>query len=177
MEPYRKTVFVWNEPKPVISVPERLHFWSVREATLPLLHDLVEVAMANSLDRHDQKSVAEYGAAAVAKRFLADVDDYFGYQMAWWQFAANEKQELVGFLLPVIYPGEQRSGLEEATLYYIGVLPEHRGHGYGYDLLCQATRTMQQAGVWRIYCDTDIENIPMIKAFQRAGYEPEAGGD
>lgn len=53
------------------------------------------------------------------------------------------------------------------------VLPERRGNGYAYDLLCQCTRIMQEVGVWRIYCDTDVLNTPMIATFKRAGYQQE----
>ena len=173
MAHYQKKVFVWNEPKPLLTVPSRLQFRPVTEPDRPLLLELLESAMAASLDRHDQEAAARVGGVAAARKFLEEVDEHFGYHLEWWQFGANEADEIVGFSLPVIYPGEQRNGFEEATLYYIGVLPEHRGHGYGFDLLCQATRLMQQVGVWRIYCDTDVLNVPMIKAFERAGYEPE----
>ena len=93
--------------------------------------------------------------------------------MAWWQLAYDADVELVGFVLPVIFPDCAKNGLEEGTVYYIGVLPEKWGEGYAYDLLCQCTHLLQEIGVWRIYCDTDVYNAPMIATFQKAGYVQE----
>ena len=173
MEPYEKVVYVWNEPRPPVLVPERLHFHSIDEESFPILLQAVSQAMALSLDRHDLAEVARMGASEAARQFLAGADEAFGYELAWWQLGYDQAGDVVGFLLPVIYPGEQRNGLEEATIYYIGVTPNHRGKGYGIDLLYRATQTMQQVGVWRIYCDTDVKNTPMIKSFQQVGYEQQ----
>jgi len=38
-------------------------------------------------------------------------------------------------------------------------------------LLLRATSVLQDIGVWRIFADTDVENIPMRNAFEKAGYE------
>ena len=62
-------------------------------------------------------------------------------------------------------------GLEEATIYYIGVLPEYRGRGFATDLLSKGTRVLQDVGVWRVFCDTDANNLPMISTFKRVGYQ------
>lgn len=173
METYQKIVYVWNEPKPKIDVPNRLTFHSLAEASMDILIDAVGQAMANSLDRSDQKAVAEYGARAVAERFVGEADEYFDYEPLWWQLAYDQDNELAGFVQPVLFPDCQKDGLEEATIYYIGVLPNKRGKGYAYDLLCQCTRILQGVGVWRIYCDTDIYNVPMIETFKRVGYQQE----
>lgn len=173
MEEYRKVVYVWNEPRAKISVPTRLTFRSVNEETLGVLIDAVGRVLADSLDRSDQKSVAELGAQEAARQFVAEAADYFGYELSWWQLAYDDGGELVGFVQPVIYPDCRKDGLEEATIYYVGVLPEQRGKGYAYDLLCRCTHILQEIGVWRIYCDTDLLNTPMIRTFLKAGYERE----
>ena len=54
---------------------------------------------------------------------------------------------------------------------YIGVVPEKRGKAYSMDLLLKATQILQDAGIWRISCDTDAENTPMQRAFEKAGYD------
>lgn len=73
-------------------------------------------------------------------------------------------------MLPVVIAGKQREGLQEGTIFHVGVLPEQRGRGHGHELLAQATRTLLAVGVWRIFCDTAANNAPMIAAFRRAGY-------
>ena len=53
---------------------------------------------------------------------------------------------------------------------YLAVLPEHRGHGYINDILAEGTRILAQHQIPRIRASTDLGNIPMANAFQRAGY-------
>jgi ribosomal protein S18 acetylase RimI-like enzyme len=79
-----------------------------------------------------------------------------------------------GFVLPVVYEGCSRGGLDEATIYHIGVAPAHRGAGIGRLLLRRATRVLVSHGVWRIFygvwrifCDTPATNEPMIHLFEQ----------
>ncbi|MEM7133816.1 MAG: GNAT family N-acetyltransferase [Chloroflexota bacterium] len=173
MEEYKKVVYVWNEPNAKLVVPTRLQFRPVDEDSIDILIDAVGQSMIGSLDRSDKKMLAENPPNVAAKNFVDEAAEYFNYDLSWWQLAYDQNDELVGFVQPVVFPDCQKDGLEEATIYYIGVLPEQRGHGYGYDLLCQCTRALQEVGVWRIYCDTDVYNASMIKTFERAGYVQE----
>lgn len=91
---------------------------------------MVASVMESSLDTSDRKKVVENGATKAAEKFLAEAEEYFSYQDAWWQIGFDHDGEPVGFVLPVIYPGATRDGLEEATLYYIGVLPKYRQQGF-----------------------------------------------
>ena len=77
---------------------------------------------------------------------------------------------MAGFVLPVIYDGCSRDGLDEATIYHMGVAPAHRGTGIGRLLLRHATQRLVSHGVWRIYCDTSSNNEPMIHLFEREGW-------
>src|SRR6266542_5622523 len=74
------------------------------------------------------------------------------------------------FVLPVIYDGCALDGLDEATIYHMGVSPAHRGTGSGRLLLRHATRLLVEHGVWRIYCDTPSNNEPMIHLFESDGW-------
>ena len=91
-------------------------------------------------------------------------------QKKWWQIGRNSHNNIVGFVLPVTYEDGTKNGLEEATIYYIGVLPAYRGQGFATDLLLKGTRVLQDVGIWRIFCDTDVNNHPMIATFKRVGY-------
>lgn len=82
----------------------------------------------------------------------------------------NGKGDIVGFVLPVIFAGCAKGSLEEGTIYYIGVVPEHQGLGFANDLLSKGTRTLQEVGVWQVFCDTAANNLPMISTFKRVGY-------
>ena len=167
---YEKIPFVWEQPKPLIKVSQRLEFRSLDDVGIAAFTNTVSRVVASSLDRSDQKQVKKLGINRVAIKYTTAVSNDFDYQSKWWQLGFNEKGELVGFLQPVIYRGCSKDGLEEGTIYYIGVVPEYRGKHYIYDLLCQATRILQEVGVWRIFCDTDVHNKPMIKTFKKVGY-------
>jgi RimJ/RimL family protein N-acetyltransferase len=171
MNEYMKIAYVWEELQPKIFVPKRLSFDQMGEIEFRNATALVGQVMANSLDRGDQKQIFEIGKEQAASRFLNAVKEDFDYKEEWWQVGSNAQGEIVGFLQPVIFRGWNKGALEEGTIYYIGVKPEYRGTHYIYDLLCQATRILQKVGVWRIYCDTDVLNSPMINVFQEVGYK------
>ena len=77
-------------------------------------------------------------------------------------------------MLPVVFTGCARDGLDEGTIYHIVVAPEHRGRGLGRLLLGRATDTLLAHGVWQISTDTAAENTPMIRAFTSAGHTRRA---
>ena len=166
-----KVVFVWNEPRPLVRLPSRLTFRSVRPEDLAAFASAIERVLEGSLDTCDKARLLRSPGREVARWYMQPDSKIFAYDSAWWQLAYAADQSIVGFTQPVVYKGCAKDGLEEGTIHYIGVLPEHRGHGYIVDLLSAATRTMQDVGVWRIYCDTDTNNSPMIDAFRRVGYE------
>ncbi|MBV9389041.1 MAG: GNAT family N-acetyltransferase [Chroococcidiopsidaceae cyanobacterium CP_BM_ER_R8_30] len=167
---YLKVPFVWEEPKPLIDVPSRLKFKPVSAVGDDILISSVASVMASSLDANHQKKILERDPQQAADMFLKSAREGYSYKDEWWQFGVNEEGEIVGFVLPVIFKGCTKDGLEEGTIYDIGVLPKYRGLGYGNDLLSQGTRVLQELGVWRVFCDTAVNNVPMISIFRRVGY-------
>ncbi len=165
---YLKVPFVWEEPLPTIEVPSRLEFKPVKFSAEELISALAQV-LNSSIDASDRKKVLELGVRRAAEQFLDESRD-FSYQDEWWQFGVNYHEQIVGFVLPVIYPSCTKDGLQEGTIYYIGVVPEYRGLGFANDILLKGTRILQDVGVWRVFCDTDVNNVPMISAFKRVGY-------
>ena len=55
-----------------------------------------------------------------------------------------------------------------ATITFIGVVPEHRGHGYGHDLVQAATSAAHGRGFEAILSDVDTLNQPMIDTMRNA---------
>ena len=53
---------------------------------------------------------------------------------------------------------------------YLGVVPELRGRRYIDDILAEITRFHAAKGAPRITATTDMTNVPMAAAFERAGY-------
>lgn len=124
--------------------------------------DVFRRVAEGSLDAHTRAAVARAGADAYAREELA------GYRMMpgprdWWRLAYDGDGQLVGFAMPSANAGGPVVG-------FLGVLPEHRGHGYVDDLLAEITAFLAGTGAERIVADTDTTNRPMAAAFDRAGY-------
>ncbi len=166
-----KVEFIWDEPKPLVVPSGALTFRAVDTPQASgLFAHAVRQCLAGSLDESDQQGLATKGIDAVVRRYVWP-NPVFSFDRMWWALAYNAADELVGFTQPVIFrDGERDDGLQEGSIHYIGVLPAHRGKGYITPLLQHTTATLQGVGVWRIYCDTDEHNAPMIAGFERAGY-------
>ena len=91
------------------------------------------------------------------------------HQRQWWALLSLHGKA-AGFVLPVTYDDTAHDGLDEGTIFHLGVAPDQRGRGLGRLLLGRATRTLEAHGVWRIYCDTATDNAPMIRLFAAAGW-------
>ena len=167
---YWKTPFIWEPGCPEPATTTSLRF---EAADAEWLQDAMAEVMSHSLDESDQFAVKQLGALPAAQELLAVPTDYFEMHAGWWQAAFDHAGNAVGFVLPVTFvdPSRWRSGLPQGTIYYMGVLPQHRSRGHGQDLLAQATRTFIQANCWRIFCDTGTSNLPMVGAFRKAGYK------
>ena len=167
---YEKIAYVWNEPKEKVIVPERCHFKKVTPELENTFKEMISRVVINSLDREDKKHITpESHRELVDTIFNAD-EGYFQFEKAWWELAYFNG-EIVGLIQPVTFRGCEKNGLMEGTIHYIGVVPEFRGKGFINDLLLRTTRLLQDLGVWRIYADTDVENVPMRNAFEKACYE------
>ncbi|WP_280151955.1 GNAT family N-acetyltransferase [Piscinibacter sp. XHJ-5] len=127
---------------------------------------------SHSVDESDAYAVAKHGANGAALDLLAVCPQYFERPSGWWQCAVSSTGDRVGFTLPVLFkdPSRFQKGRPQGTIFYMGVLPDHRGRGFGWALLEHATRMFIDANCWRIFCDTSSKNEPMIRAFRKAGY-------
>ena len=166
---YWKTPFYWESGCPLPSAHGRLNF---EAASDEVLRPLIGAAMAASMDDSDRYTVSRLGVATAVQEVFDLMPQYFDRQPGWWRMARDSEGHAVGFVLPVTFKEERfwKEGKPQGTVFYMGVLPVFRGHGYGLDLVDEATRVFVQAGCWRIFCDTGSDNTPMIGAFRKAGY-------
>lgn len=164
-----KIPFYW-QPGCAVPPPEgRLEYKDVDRASLEAL---VGEIMSTGPDESDQAAVSALGARAAARELL-DVDpEYFQTEPTWWRMASDADGKTVGIVLPVLLRQERhwRDGKPQGTIYYMGVLPQHRGKGYGRELLDEATRLFLKRDCWRVFCDASATNEPMLRAFRSAGY-------
>jgi GNAT superfamily N-acetyltransferase len=130
--------------------------------------ELVADVLANSPGPEDRHAVERLGPEEAARRLLA-LAAGFSYLPERWHVLKVDEHTAAGFVLPVVYD-DSRGGLDEATIYHMGVAPNHRGAGIGRLLLRRATRVLLSHGVWRIFCDTAATNEPMIHLFEQEGW-------
>jgi RimJ/RimL family protein N-acetyltransferase len=115
-----------------------------------------------SLDAHTRRAIATSGPDAAAQAEL-DSLRWMPSPRNWWRVAYTAGGELAGLAAPCRH-------YNDPVIGYIAVVPEQRGHGYAYDLLAEATHLLVGEGADRIVAGTDVTNVPMARAFARAGY-------
>jgi GNAT superfamily N-acetyltransferase len=124
--------------------------------------------LADSVDPSDNAAVDALGPDGAADTILSPAAG-FSYRPEWWHVLIYAGTA-AGFVLPVIFDGCARDGLDEATIYHMGVAPSYRGRNLARLLLRKATLTLLDHGVWRIYCDTAAANAAMIHVFESEGW-------
>jgi RimJ/RimL family protein N-acetyltransferase len=152
--------YAWTPDVPVPEPSGRLTFRAEPddEAFVEVFRRVAE----DSLDHHTRQALLTKDAEAQAREDLADYLSMPG-DRSWWRLAHTPDGDLAGFALP----SANNAG---PVVGYLGVLPEQRGHGYVDDLLGEITRCHAERGAQRIAADTDSTNLPMARAFERAGY-------
>ncbi|MGW3159567.1 GNAT family N-acetyltransferase [Streptomyces sp. NPDC001089] len=124
---------------------------------------LMASVLDGTLDAHGRDALTRMSAEEAAfKHYEGELARYTSPR-DWWRIATLPHGEPVGFVLPA------HNGYN-AIIAYIAVLPTHRGNGYADDLLAEGTRVLAEQNVPRIRASTDLGNVPMAKAFRRAGY-------
>jgi RimJ/RimL family protein N-acetyltransferase len=115
-----------------------------------------------SLDATTRKNIAAVGAERQARE---DMDLYRGMpgEREWWRLAYTADGELAGLAMP-------NHNAYGPIVGYLGIVPELRGYHYIDDILAEITRFHAANGAHRITATTDMTNLPMAAAFERAGY-------
>ena len=151
----------WRRGTPLPASSGRLAFRPVdgREELVALMTTVLD----GTLDAHHRDDLTRMSAEqAAAKQYDEEFVNYASPR-DWWRVAELPDGTAVGFVVPA------RNDYNP-IIAYIAVLPAHRGKGYIDDLLAEGTRILAATGVPRIRAATDLGNVPMAKAFQRAGY-------
>jgi ribosomal protein S18 acetylase RimI-like enzyme len=141
--------------------PTRLRF----EPAADRYDELVDVVMRvneNTLDAHARRDIERWGPRSTVERMIADADGLPHGNRDWWRLAYTPSGSVVGFTMPIKVP--------TPTLWYVGVVPEHRGHRYCDDLVAETLHIVTEAGEDRMQDATDVANAPMAATFARCGY-------
>jgi len=109
------------------------------------------------------RSIEERGTLRAAR---ADFLDYQGmdHLPEWWELAYADDGALAGVIMTARNPSS-------AVIAYVGVIPEQRGRGLAQQLVRRGTERLLESGADEIRGDCDLDNVGMVKAFERAGYE------
>lgn len=140
--------------------PGRLEFRP--EPDDAVFFDLLRRIHSATLDAHALKAIEEGGLDRAAQEEL----DFFHWcpsPREWWQIAYTPEGDAAGIHIPAHNPSGPCVG-------FIGVVPEHRGHGYAYDLLAECTHYLVEQGADFVSAATDQGNFPMAANFAKAGY-------
>lgn len=151
--------FARSSSDPVPARSQRLRFVAAPDDAF---HELFALVATGTLDAHTQDMVAREGLQALADDDLAFYRSLPGERDA-WRVAELLDGTMVGFIIPT------RTAYD-ASISYLGVLPEHRGHGFVHDLLAEMVHVHHGSGQDRIVGTTDAANTPMRGAFDRAGF-------
>jgi ribosomal protein S18 acetylase RimI-like enzyme len=109
------------------------------------------------------QNIEEHGLHGAAR---TDFDELKGmdYVPEWWELAYEPDGSLAGVIMAARNP-------TTAVIAFVGVVPEQRGRGLAPRLVRRGTERLLDSGVDEIRGDCDLDNVAMVKAFERAGYE------
>lgn len=153
-------LYRWTPDHGLPGRPGRLRFGAEPDDTV--FFDVLRRIHSATLDAHALKAAAEGGLDRAAQEEL-DIFHWFPSPREWWQTAYTPDGDLAGIHIPAHNP----SG---PTIGFIGVVPEHRGNGYAYDLLAECTHVLVEHGAEFISGATDRGNFPMAANFTKAGF-------
>lgn len=151
----------WRPGTPLPEPDERLAFRPVagRDELVVMMTQVLE----GTLDAHSLADLAHLSPAEAAAQQYEQEFAGYASPREWWRVATLPGGEPVGFVVAA-------RNTYNPIIAYIAVLPAHRGRGFIDGILGHGTRLLAGEGVPRIRAATDVGNLPMAKAFERAGY-------
>lgn len=156
----------WRPGTPIPAPSGRLAFGPVRDPGELLT--LMTAVLAGTLDAHSRADLTRMPPRRVAVEYYQGVLARYPSPRDWWRIATLPAGGPVGFVVPA------HNDNHDAIIASLGVLPAHRGRGFGGEILAEATRLLAARGAPRIQAATDPGNTPMARAFGRAGYATHA---
>jgi ribosomal protein S18 acetylase RimI-like enzyme len=116
-----------------------------------------------TLDSWLNQNIAQHGLNGAARTDFGDLQG-MDYRPEWWELAYEQDGSLAGVTMAARNPST-------AVIAYVGVVPEQRGRGHAPRLVRRGTERLIENGADEIRGDCDRDNVAMVKAFERAGYE------
>jgi GNAT superfamily N-acetyltransferase len=152
---------LWEDDGTPLQLSERLDFRSVSEAGRDAYRAVLGSVGRGTLDRNDQyyyRLAGEENWSNVFMSFLAPEDEDM------WMLGLLDGIP-IGFV--AVSPFDEP---DVATIAFVGVAPEHRGHRYIDDLLQAGNAAARHRGFRSMLSDVDTLNAPMLAAMERNGH-------
>jgi ribosomal protein S18 acetylase RimI-like enzyme len=140
-----------------------LLFRPLSESGDDMFVDAIASTYEGTRDSWITESIQEHGTLGAAR---ADFQDYqrLDFEPDWWELAYTESGALAGVIMAARNPST-------AVIAYVGVVPEQRGRGLAVELVRRGTKRLLASDADEIRGDCDLDNIGMVKGFERAGFE------
>ncbi|GAB1821763.1 GNAT family N-acetyltransferase [Herbidospora sp. RD11066] len=148
----------WRPGTPIAPTTLEFREPAGRDELVGLMARVVE----GSLDAHTVKELETMTPREQAEAQYDEELDLYRSPREWWRVGVVGG-EPVGFVIPA-------RNAYNPIIAYIGVVPAHRGKGLVAQLLAEGTRILAGNDVPRIRASTDVTNVPMARAFAKAGY-------
>lgn len=152
--------FTWVDGGRVIQPGARLEFQSIAESGVDVYRSVMAPCGEGTLDRNDRY----YWEGCGPSNWAAQMTEYLDEDDASMWLIGYHGEVPIGYVAVV---SEEDWG---ATIGHIGVIPEHRGHGYINDLLAAGTAAAQRSGISTMLSDVDVLNLPMRHAMNNGGH-------
>jgi RimJ/RimL family protein N-acetyltransferase len=152
------------EWRPGTAIPAPTARLAFRQVSGPAeLLALMTQVMDGTLDAHGRDDLTRMSPQeAAAEHYYGELDRYASPR-DWWRIAELPGGEPAGFVIPA------HNGYSP-IIAYLGVVPAHRGNGYISEILAEGTRILADQDVPQVRASTDLGNVPMARAFHRAGW-------
>jgi ribosomal protein S18 acetylase RimI-like enzyme len=85
------------------------------------------------------------------------------YDPRWWRVALCQEGNTVGIVFPVVAFGE-------ATIGFVGIIPEHRGRNVATFLFSEAWSVIKQHGYASLSAEADERNVSMHRALTKSQF-------
>lgn len=151
----------------------RLTYKSITETGRDLYANTISRAGNATLDRNDHWYRTMCGADNWGEVFVSMCEDT---EADSWVMGYDQNGEVVGFVAVSEIPPHSPTKWDThpcGTIVFVGVVPEHRGHGYVDELVLTAQQIADRRGFMGLVDTVDIENQPMTSAMVRNGYLPD----
>ena len=118
--------------------------------------------MRETLDVHDAELIGQVGFERACRKSLAFLLE--SDPVGCIRLATDAAGSLVGMVSGRLMPSGR------AYVLFVGVCRDHRGRGFGRELLAWQTGQLVASGATVLIADTDNTNVPMARAFADVGW-------